>query len=57
MHKLSVINAGIAINGLTSPARREPGEPRDVSLQILFSQSIVMPQNLPTGAYCSVPDV
>jgi len=44
-------NAGIAIRGLTSPARRKPGEPRDVSLRIRFSQSIVMPQNLPTGAY------
>ena len=51
MQKLSVIITGIAIRGLTSPARPESGEPRDVSLRILFSKSIVMPQNLPTGAY------
>jgi len=47
MHKLSAIIAGIAIRGSTSLARRKPGEPRDVSLRILFSHSIVMPQNLP----------
>ena len=51
MHKLNGIIAGITIRGLTSPARLEPGEPRDVSLRILFAQSIVMPQNLPMGAY------
>ena len=51
MHKLNGIIAGITIRGLTSPARLELGEPRDVSLRILFAQSIVMPQNLPMGAY------
>ena len=38
MHKLNGINAGITIRGLTSPARLEPGEPRDVSLRILFAR-------------------
>gem|GEM_PF-1538490 len=47
------ITAGIAIRGLTSSARREPGEPRDVSLRILFSQLIVMSPNLPMGGYSS----
>ncbi|HQZ66488.1 MAG TPA: hypothetical protein PLY87_15465 [Planctomycetaceae bacterium] len=45
MHKFSVIIAGIAIRGLTSPARREPGEPRDVSLRILFAKSDGKNQN------------
>ena len=51
MHKLNGIIAGITIRGLTSPARPELGEPRDVSLRILFAQSIVMPQYLPMGAH------
>jgi len=45
LHKFSVIIAGIAIRGLTSPARREPGEPRDVSLRILFAKSDGKNQN------------
>jgi len=51
MHKLTGIIAGITISGLTSPARWEPGEPRDVSLRILFLKSFDMPQNLPRGTY------
>jgi len=46
MQKLNGIIAGITIKGLTSPARLELGEPRDVSLRILFAQSIVMTQHL-----------
>gem|GEM_PF-982834 len=49
MHKLNGIIAGITISRLTSPARLELGEPRDVSLRILFAQSIVMPRYLPMG--------
>ena len=49
MHKLNGIIAGITIRGLTSPARLELGELRDVSLRILFAQSIVMPPKLTNG--------
>gem|GEM_PF-2330010 len=56
MHKLNGIIAGITIRGLTSPARLELGEPRDVGLRILFAQSIVMTQNLPMGAYSQTLD-
>ncbi|HQX50265.1 MAG TPA: hypothetical protein PLR25_10170 [Planctomycetaceae bacterium] len=49
MYKLIGRIARITIRGLMSPARREPGEPRDVSLRILFAQSIVMPQNYQWG--------
>ncbi len=53
MYKSNCTITGIAIKGLTSPARWEPGKPRDVSLRILFSQLIVMTQNLPMSAYNS----